>query len=98
MEGYISTIIVAVIPSILSAMILAKLNKHHEKLAMDERERDEREELILESIDATFDVAKELVNCVLYNKKPNGELEECLKRKDEVRKKLEKFERKRASR
>ena len=43
-------------------------------------------------------MTKELVDCTLYGKKPNGELEEAYKYKQETKHKLDDYYRKRAAR
>lgn len=86
-----------------------KIKKHDEHAIERDRERrkieaereadrDEREELILESITANFCVTKELVDCVLYKKPPNGELEEAFSYKQQTKHKLEDYMRRRAAR
>lgn len=66
--------------------------------ARKEAERDEREMLILECLNANFSITKELTDCVLYKKPPNGELEEAYKYKQDVKHKLEDYMRRRAAR
>ena len=63
-----------------------------------EADRDEREELILECINANFCITKELVDCVLYEKPPNGELKEAFDYKQETKHRLEDYMRRRAAR
>lgn len=90
-------------------VILAKMKRSDDKAdkreamrqAIEEKreaERDEREELILECINANFCITKELVDCVLYEKKPNGELEEAYRYKQQTKHKLEDYMRRRAAR
>lgn len=90
--------IAAGVPSLMVGVVLAKLSKKERRDEERERDRDEREELILESINANFCITKELVDCVLYKKEPNGELEEAFKYKQQVKHKLEEYMRKRAAR
>lgn len=82
----------------LCSRILSKQKRSEEKSEKREQDRDEREELILQCIDAQFSITKELVDCVLYDKKPNGELEEAFKYKQDVKHKMEDYMRKRAAR
>lgn len=92
------TIIIAAIPSILSGVVLWFMKKNYASAEKKQAERDEREELTLESLNAIFSVTKELVDCTLYGKKPNGELEEAYKYKQETKHKLEDYYRRRAAR
>ena len=94
----VDAILIAAIPSVLSGIILWKLKRNHEVAEKKQAERDEREELTLESLNAIFSVTKELVDCTLYGKKPNGELEEAYKYKQETKHKLDDYYRKRAAR
>ena len=92
------TILIAAIPSILSGVVLWFMKKNYASAEKKQAERDEREELTLESLNAIFSVTKELVDCTLYGKKPNGELEEAYKYKQETKPKLEDYYRRRAAR
>ncbi len=92
------TILIAAIPSILSGVVLWFMKKNYTSAEKKQAERDEREELTLESLNAIFSVTKELVDCTLYGKKPNGELEEAYKYKQETKHKLEDYYRRRAAR
>jgi hypothetical protein len=92
------TILIAAIPSILSGVVLWFMKKNYASAEKKQAERDEREELTLESLNAIFSVTKELVDCTLYGKKPNGELEEAYKYKQETKHKLEDYYRRRAAR
>ena len=74
------------------------MKRNHTIAEKKQAERDEREELTLESLNAIFSVTKELVDCTLYGKKPNGELEEAYKYKQETKHKLDDYYRKRAAR
>lgn len=86
------------IPSLLVGIVLAKLSKSEKKADAREADRDEREELILECINANFSVTKELVDCTLNHKPPNGELKEAYEYKQKVKHKLEDYMRRRAAR
>lgn len=90
-------------------VILAKMKRSDDKAdkreakrqAIEEKreaDRDEREELILECINANFCITKELVDCVLYDKPPNGELQQAFDYKQETKHRLEDYMRKRAAR
>ena len=92
------TILIAAIPSILSGVVLWFMKKNYASAEKKQAERDEREELTLESLNAIFSVTNELVDCTLYGKKPNGELEEAYKYKQETKHKLEDYYRRRAAR
>ena len=92
------TAILGVLLTYLCTRILAKQKHSEEKSEKRELDRDEREELILQCIDANFCITKELVDCVLYDKKPNGELEEAFRYKQDVKHKMEDYMRKRAAR
>lgn len=90
--------IFGVVLTYLCTRILTKQKRNEEKSEKREQDRDQREELILQCIDANFCITKELVDCVLYDKKPNGELEEAFRYKQDVKHKLEDYMRKRAAR
>lgn len=92
----------------MSAVILYILKRNEDRAvkreekrqaleAQKEVERDEREILILECLNANFSITKELTDCVLYKKPPNGELEEAFKYKQDVKHKMEDYMRRRAS-
>ena len=69
-----SVVIATALPSVLSGIILAIIGQQQKKAEARAKDRVEREELTLEAINAIFCVTKELVDCVLYEKPPNGEL------------------------
>ena len=85
------------IPSLLVGIVLAKMKRDSDRAAIREAEKEERELLILECQDANFSITKELVDCVLYGKEPNGELEEAYKYKQDTKHKLEDYLRRRAA-
>ena len=93
----ITGIIIAAVPSVLSGIVLAVVSKSQKKADEREAERDEREMLTLQSLDAIFAITKELTECVLNHKKPNGELQEAYEYKQETKHKLEAYERKKAA-
>lgn len=93
----ITNIIIACIPSLLVGIVLAKLSKSEKKADAREADRDDREELILECINANFCVTKELVDCTLNHKPPNGELKEAYEYKQKVKHKLEDYMRRKAA-
>ena len=84
-------------PSVLSGIVLAVVSKSQKKADEREAERDEREMLTLQSLDAIFAITKELTECVLNHKKPNGELQEAYEYKQDTKHKLEAYERKKAA-
>lgn len=90
-------VIATVLPSVLSGVILAIISKQQKKADERAKDRTEREELTLEAINAMFCVTKELVDCVLYEKPPNGELKEAFEYKQQVKHKLEEYQRKKIS-
>ena len=90
-------VIATVLPSVLSGVILAIISKQQKKAEERAKDRVEREELTLEAINAMFCVTKELVDCVLYGKPPNGELKEAFEYKQQVKHKLEEYQRKKIS-
>ena len=85
----ITGIIIAAVPSVLSGIVLAVVSKSQKKADEREAERDEREMLTLQSLDAIFAITKELTECVLNHKKPNGELQEAYEYKQDTKHKLE---------
>lgn len=93
----IQAIIIAAVPSILSGMTMLVVTHQQKKVEQRHAATEEREELTLEALNAVFCVTKELVDCTLYGKKPNGELADAYKYKQDVKHKIETYERKRAS-
>ncbi len=65
--------------------------------AQKEADRDEREMLILKGLNATFSITKELTECVLHKKPPNGELEDALRYKQDVKHEIEDYMRRKAA-
>ena len=98
MESAAVGILISLFATVLSGIILRKLDKMEKQTAKKEAERNEREELTLESINALFCTTKELVDTVLYEKPPNGEMQQAYKYKQETKHKLEDYMRKRAAR
>ena len=84
------------VPSLLTGLVLAKISKSESRAEQREKERQEREMLTLQSIDALFCVSKELVECTLHGKTPNGELQEAYAYKQKVKHRLDEYERKQA--
>lgn len=66
--------------------------------ALKEADRDEREMLILKGLNAVFSITKELTECVLHKKPPNGELEDALRYKQDVKHEIEDYMRRKAAR
>lgn len=93
----ITGIIIAAVPSILSGIVLAVVSKSQKKAEKREEERNERELLTLDSLNAIFCVTKELTECVLNGKKPNGELHLAYEYKQKAKHDLEAYERRRAA-
>lgn len=91
-------IMAAALPSVFSGIIILILTRQQSKADKRAQEREEREELTLESLNAIFSVTKELVDCTLYGKEPNGDLEEAYNYKQKTKHKLEEYYRKRAAR
>lgn len=86
----ITEIIIAAVPSILSAIVIAKLSDTNRKSEKLEADRNKRELLILKSLNATASVEKELVRCA-RGEKPNGELTEAFNYHTEVKHELEDY-------
>lgn len=95
------------VPSLLTSLVLYYLKLNNDKAEkreqarlrkeeQREKERQEREELTLQSMDALFCVTKELVECTLHGKTPNGELQEAYVYKQQAKHRLEEYERKQA--
>lgn len=89
---------VSLFVGLTTALILRKLDKMEKKQSEKEMERNEREELTLESLNALFHITKELVDCTLYGKPPNGEMEDAYQYKQNVKHKLDDYMRKKAAR
>lgn len=94
----IQAIIIAAVPSILSGLTMLVVMHQQKKAEQRHAATEEREELTLEALNAVFCVTKELVDCTLYGKEPNGELADAHQYKQDVKHKIEAYERKRASR
>lgn len=94
----IQAIIIAAIPSVLSGITILIVTRQQSKADKRALDREEREELTLEALNAVFCVTKELTDCVLHEKPPNGELEEAYKYKQDIKHKIENYERRRAAR
>lgn len=90
-------IVSVVIQSVLSGIILIAIKVGQHKAAKREEDRDEREELTLESLNAINCVNKELFECTLHKKTPNGDLEAAFQYQQDVKHKLESYMRRRAS-
>ena len=86
------------ITSLLVGVVLAKMARNEKKTDQREADRDEREELILESLNANGCVIKELYECRYHDKPANGDLEEAYQYQKEVKHKLEDYMRRRAAR
>lgn len=93
----VTGIILAAVPSVLSGIVLAVVSKSQKKAEEREKDRDERELLTLDSLNAIFCVTKELTECVLNGKEPNGELHLAYEYKQKAKHDLENYERRRAA-
>lgn len=94
-----TTVIVATaIPSILSGITLLIITRYFNKSDKRADAKVRREELTLEALDALMDVTRELTACVLEGKTPNGDLHKAYNRKENIKHKLEDYERQQASR
>ena len=91
-------ILIGGIPSLLVGIVLAKMARSEKKADQREADRDEREELILESLNANGCVIKELYECRYHDKPANGDLEEAYQYQKEVKHRLEDYMRRRAAR
>jgi len=91
-------ILIGGIPSLLVGVVLAKMARNEKKADQREADRDEREELILESLNANGCVIKELYECRYHDKPANGDLEEAYQYQKEVKHRLEDYMRRRAAR
>ena len=94
----IGVIIAAALPSVLSGVTIFVVTRQQNKADKRAQDRVEREELTLEALNAVFCVTKELTDCVLNKKPPNGELEEAYRYKQDIKHKIENYERRRAAR
>lgn len=97
MEQFVWALICG-IPSLLVGVVLAKMARNEKKADQREADRDEREELILESLNANGCVIKELYECRYHDKPANGDLEEAYQYQKEVKHRLEDYMRRRAAR
>lgn len=93
----ITGIIIAAVPSVISGIVLKVVNSNQKKVEEREKERNEREMLTLDSLNAIFCVTKELTECVLNGKEPNGELHLAYEYKQKAKHDLEEYERRRAA-
>lgn len=90
-------ILITGIPSLLVGVVLAKMARNESKAAEKEADQDERGMLILKGLNANFTITKELTECVLHNKLPNGELEDALRYKQDVKHEIEDYMRRKAA-
>ena len=91
-------ILIGGIPSLLVGIVLAKMARSEKKADQREADRDEREELILESLNANGCVIKELYECRYHDKPANGDLQDAYQYQKEVKHRLEDYMRRRAAR
>lgn len=90
-------ILISGIPSLLVGVVLAKMARNERKADEKEADQDERGMLILKGLNANFTITKELTECVLHNKPPNGELEDALRYKQDVKHEIEDYMRRKAA-
>jgi len=84
----VATIIIAVVPSILSGVILLALRQWNKKNEKREDMRKEEGILILRNIDAIGTLAEQTVRCI-RGEKPNGELSAALDYRKKMKHELE---------
>lgn len=94
----LGVIIIAALPSVFSGLTILIVTRYQNRADKIEADREEREELTLEALNAVFCVTKELTDCVLHDKEPNGELEQAYQYKQEVKHKLADYQRRKAAR
>lgn len=94
----IGVFLAAFLPSLFSGAALVLLTRQQHKVDQRARDREEREELTLEALNAVFSVTKELVDCTLHGKEPNGDLEKAYQYKQDIKHKIEDYERRKAAR
>lgn len=93
----IGVMIAAALPSVFSGITILILTRQQSKADKRAKDREEREELTLEALNAVFCVTKELTDCVLKGKTPNGELEQAHNYKQDVKRRIEIYERRKAA-
>ena len=91
-------VVIAAIPSILSGLTMLIVTRQQMKAEKRRAAEEEREKLTLEALNAIFCVTKELVECTLFGKEPNGDLAEAHEYKQNVKHAIEDYERRMASR
>lgn len=91
-------VVIAAIPSILSGLTMLIVTRQQMKAEKRRAAEEEREKLTLEALNAIFCVTKELVECTLFGKEPNGELRQAHEYKQNVKHAIEDYERRMASR
>lgn len=91
-------VVIAAIPSILSGLTMLIVTRQQMKAEKRRAAEEEREKLTLEALNAIFCVTKELVECTLFGKEPNGDLAEAHEYKQTVKHAIEDYERRMASR
>lgn len=95
---WIGGLIVAAIPSIFSGIFLHQF-KRQQKTAEDrESDKSKYEYLCMESLNSLFVICKELYNCRMLGRTPNGELEEAFTYMQQSKHNLENHLRELASR
>ena len=90
-------ILVGIFTAVMSGLILHAIKSGQKKAQVREEDRDEREKLTLEAINASFCVNKEVVACVLDKKPPNGDLDNAYQYQRDVKHKIEDYAREKAS-
>ncbi|MCO7121902.1 hypothetical protein NIA71_08635 [Ihubacter massiliensis] len=92
------TMLLSLATTVIAGVALHAIKSGQKKAQSREEDRDKREQLTLEAINASFCVNKELVSCVLDGKPANGELDEAYEYQRNVKHKIEDYAREKASR
>ena len=85
----IGGIAVAAIPSIISALVIRRINKHEAMMDKRDKEKARYEYLCLSNLNAIAGVSKELYVCVQKGRTPNGELDDAFNYMQDTKHKLE---------
>lgn len=84
-------ILLVALPSVLSGAALIVINKSNARAEKKAEERAKREELTLKALNAIFSVNKELVECQLNEKPPNGDLDSAYKYQQDIKHELDDY-------
>ena len=96
-EMEIFSSIIAVVSSIISGVFLYLYKKQQEKSEEKEEDKAKYEYCCSKSLNALFSITKELYNCCMLGRTPNGELEEAFKYMQKSKHELEDHLRERAT-